>query len=94
MAIRKSRNTLCALICVLPLLATGSLLSPGHAEKANLEEEYSMNTTSTLLREAWAYYYEKVEDARKRLEETQRFSERDDHRAQGYHSLFEAQAMA
>lgn len=52
-----------------------------------------MNSKAPLLKAAWDRFHQSQESARQLLENTPRF-EHPAHRAQGYHTLIEAQAMA
>ena len=50
--------------------------------------------TTDILRNAWATYYETLENLRALQESTPRFLNEPDNRAKAYHALLEAQAMA
>ena len=53
-----------------------------------------MNSTSPVLTQAWDKYYKKIDELRQKIEATNRFKTRPEHRAEAYHALMEAQAMA
>ncbi|HKT74651.1 MAG TPA: DUF1214 domain-containing protein [Steroidobacteraceae bacterium] len=54
----------------------------------------SAATASPALKDAWQEYQAAVEDMRLAIEATPRFQDTPQHRAKGYHTLMEMQAMA
>lgn len=53
-----------------------------------------MNPAKPILEEAWDNYYKTLNELLAATQATPRFRERAEHRAQAYHAVFEAQAMA
>ena len=62
------------LLPVVVLVVVG--LQPNPSPAATDESSVATHTTSAVVRDAWAYYYERLEEARRLTELTPRFVDR------------------